>query len=158
MIDIQLNNDIGFVIKEETLIAIVRSILTDHDVQRGEVSLAIIDDPTMHVLNRQHLQHDYPTDVLSFVLDDDSDAFEGEVIVSRDTALSMACEYQWSAEDEMLLYFVHGTLHLVGYDDHSDADRQTMRERETYYLNQVNIATPSDHASRMMGEGRETQT
>lgn len=158
MIDIQLNNDIGFVITEETLIAIVRTILTDHDVRRGEVSLAIIDDPTMHALNRQHLQHDYPTDVLSFVLDDDADAFEGEVIVSRDTALSMAGEYQWSAEDEMLLYFVHGTLHLVGYDDHCDEDRQAMRERETYYLDQVNVVTPSDHACRMMGEGRETQT
>ncbi len=114
----------------------VRAILAGEGVSRAEVSLAIVDDPTIHRLNRQFLQHDYATDVLSFLLEESSAPWriEGEVIASADTAMRSAEEYGWAPADELLLYVVHGTLHLVGYDDHEPDDRTVMRERERHYL------------------------
>ena len=112
----------------------VRMVLKDAGILDAEVSLAVVDDPTIHRLNREYLNHDYPTDVLSFVLDQSAHKLAGEVIVSADTARSAAPAYGWSPEDELLLYVIHGALHLVGHDDASRADRAQMRRRESLYL------------------------
>lgn len=122
---------------------IVRTILQNEDVASAEISIAIVDDPTMHALNRQYLNHDYPTDVLSFVLHSDEERLEGEIIVSADTAASACAEYGWSAFEELSLYVIHGTLHLVGYDDHRPRDRKEMRAKETEYLAAAGIQRPS---------------
>ncbi len=156
MIEILLNNEIGFEFPESKLTDVVREILLDHQVESGEVSLAVIDDSTMHELNRQHLDHDYPTDVLSFVLEQDGSYLEGEVIVSCDTATTIAPEYGWKATDELLLYFIHGCLHLVGYDDHSDVDRAAMRQQEAEYLKRANVALPAKHFDRVLRNGENS--
>lgn len=112
------------------------------DVLRGEgasgceVSVSIIGHQQMHELNVKFLSHDYPTDVLSFRLDDRDDLshVEGEVIVSAEMAIDQAAEFGWSAENELMYYLLHGTLHLCGYDDHNDADILQMRQRESHYL------------------------
>lgn len=148
MIEVSLNNEVGFDISEQTAQRIVHTILQDHGIERGEVSLAIIDDPTMHRLNREHLQHDYPTDVLSFVLEQFDDELEGEVLVSFDTATRTAGEFAWKPQDELMLYFIHGTLHLVGHDDHNDADRAKMREQEIHYLRLAGIEPSAEHLAR----------
>ncbi len=103
-------------------------------LREADVSLAIVDDPTIHRINREFLQHDYPTDVLSFLLERSADRLEGEVIASADTAIGSAARYGWAPADELLLYVIHGTLHLVGYDDLAPEPQVTMRERERDYL------------------------
>jgi probable rRNA maturation factor len=103
-------------------------------VERATLSIAIVDDPTIHGLNRQFLEHDHPTDVLSFLLERDKGSLEGEVIVSLDTAARRSAEFGWSAADELLLYVIHGTLHLVGYDDQVEAARGEMRAAERRIL------------------------
>ena len=118
----------------ELLQQAVRLVLTGESVDESEISVALVDDATMHVLNRKYLQHDYPTDVLSFLLSTPGEPLEGEIIVSADTAAREARRYGWSLSDELLLYVIHGTLHLVGYDDASDADRASMRANERHYL------------------------
>ena len=79
--------------------------------------MAVVDDPTIRRLHREYLGEDSPTDVMSFVLERADDYLEGEVVVSAETACAAAPEYGWPAADELLLYVIHGTLHLVGYDD-----------------------------------------
>jgi probable rRNA maturation factor len=123
----------------DRLIAAVRLILTDAGYKSGEISLAIVDDAAMHSLNRQYLQHDYPTDVLSFVLDDDESRLDGQLIASADYAAREAPTFGWSLNDELLLYTIHGTLHLVGYDDLEPELKAVMRERETHYLGQFGL-------------------
>ncbi|MBN1912322.1 MAG: rRNA maturation RNase YbeY [Pirellulales bacterium] len=112
----------------------IRSILDEAAVAEAEISLAVVDDPTIQVLNRKYLGHDYPTDVLSFVLERSEDRLEGEVIVSADTAVASAGQYGWTPEEELLLYVIHGTLHLVGYADGMPTEQAEMRRREAACL------------------------
>lgn len=123
-------------IDRRRLIAAVRAILAGEGLARGEVSVAVVDDPTIHRLNRQFLAHDYPTDVLSFVLEEAEEprSLEGEVIVSADTAIQTAAAFGWDPGDELLLYVIHGTLHLTGYDDLEPELQAEMRDRERHYL------------------------
>lgn len=135
MIHIALTNQQKTVpIDRRRLRRAVQWVLKDAGILEAEISLAVVDDPTIHRLNRQYLGHDYPTDVISFVLDDSDGRLVGEVIVSGDTAQATAPDYGWPAEDELLLYVIHGTLHLVGQDDAGRSHRAEMRRREAIYL------------------------
>lgn len=127
-------------VPRQRLRSAAREILQGEGIRTATISLAIVDDRTMHTLNREYLQHDYPTDVLSFVLERGELTLDGEIIVSADTAASRCAEFGWSAQDEMTLYVVHGLLHLIGYDDHSAADRRRMRAKEQEYLALLKIA------------------
>lgn len=121
-------------VDEESLISIAREILFDSDYRLGELSLAIVDDETIHELNRQYLEHDYATDVLSFLLEEDNVRIVGEIILSADTAAREASQVGWSPQTELMLYVIHGVLHLVGYDDLDAESRKAMRQREREYL------------------------
>ncbi len=134
-------------VDEQRICQAVRDILREEKIAAGEVSVAIVDDPTIQALNARHLGHDYPTDVISFLLDRRGDYLEGEVVVSIDTARAVAAELAWPAEDELLLYVVHGTLHLVGYGDDSDAARERMRRRERLHLAPFGLEPPWDENS-----------
>ncbi len=114
-------------------------ILDEASIGEAEISVAVVDDPTIHQLNRQYLSHDDPTDVLSFVLERSAERLEGEVVVSADTACRTAPRFAWSAADELLLYVIHGTLHLVGHDDRTPDDRAAMRARERACLGRFGL-------------------
>jgi probable rRNA maturation factor len=124
----------------------VRQILRDAGIASADISLALVDDATIHELNRQYLGHDYPTDVISFVLDRADDRLDGEVIVSTDTASATATRLGWAPEDEVLLYVVHGTLHLVGHDDQDPNSLAAMRNAERQYLARFGLKPPYDEA------------
>lgn len=108
----------------------VRMILQGESLSRAEISIAVVDDPAICELHRKYLQRDEPTDVLSFLLERSPQHLEGEVIVSAQTAVAAAPGFHWLAEDELLLYVIHGTLHLVGYDDGTPRQRAEMRRQE----------------------------
>jgi probable rRNA maturation factor len=118
----------------ERLRQAAEAVLRDARIVGGTLSIAVVDDGVIHELNRQYLEHDEPTDVLSFVLESTGGRLDGEVIVSSTTAMRVATEYGWSPADELLLYVIHGTLHLVGYDDADAASCEAMRGAERRYL------------------------
>lgn len=124
----------------ESLRAAVEQVLSTVELESARISVAVVDDSTIHELNRTHLQHDYATDVLSYPLSDDENCLEGEIVVSAETAARNAADAGWSAADELLLYVVHGTLHLVGYADKTPADAAEMRNAEAAILAQLGVA------------------
>jgi probable rRNA maturation factor len=134
-------------VNERQLVEAVRNVLEESSFASAAISVAIIDDRAMQELNRRYLQHDWPTDVLSFVLDDDNGHLEGEVILSADTAASEAVECGWTSQSEQLLYVIHGTLHLVGYRDKTPAEVQEMRAAEARHLQHFGIDIPSQSRS-----------
>jgi probable rRNA maturation factor len=84
----------------------------------------------MRTINREYLKHDYVTDVLTFDLSEG----QGEIIICPQVALSNARFYQNSTAKELVLYVIHGILHLAGYDDHAPADIAQMRKMENSLL------------------------
>jgi probable rRNA maturation factor len=127
-------------------------IMEDEAIETGSISIAVVDDSAIHSLNREYLQHDYPTDVLSFVLERDVARLEGEIIASGETAAANAQKFGWSAQDELLLYVIHGTLHLLRYNDHSDDDCAKMRARERHYLAQFGLLPSYEQPSLVSGD------
>jgi probable rRNA maturation factor len=119
----------------------VRLILQDAGIRSAEISIAIVTDVRMQEFNRQYLQHDYPTDVLSFLLDHDRQekSLEGQIIASAEYAAREAINYGWTTDDELLLYIIHGCLHLVGHDDTTPGAKKAMRAAEADYLNQFGL-------------------
>jgi probable rRNA maturation factor len=129
---IEIANEQSRRIDEDLLIKAVRAVLADYDLRQVEISIAIVDDPTMRDLNKRYLQHDYETDVLSFVLESDFEAGQliGQLIVSFDTADRVATELKVPIQRELVLYVVHGMLHLVGFNDQGQVEAAEMREAE----------------------------
>ena len=133
------NQQQAHAIDEAAVLSAVRAVMEDAPFTTGSISVAIVDDRTIHDLNRRYLNHDWPTDVLSFVLDRTEDELTGEIIASADTAFNQAPEYGWRPAEELLLYVIHGALHLVGYDDQSTDEARSMRLAETRYLARLGI-------------------
>src|ERR1700722_15806131 len=110
---------------------IVRAVLAGEDVADAEISLAFVDNPTIHALNKRYLDHDEPTDVLSFPLSEPgAKRLAGELVIGAEVALAQAKERGHDVQQELALYVIHGLLHLCGYDDKSDDAARAMRERE----------------------------
>ena len=119
------------------LAALIRRAIAGEDFTLRSLGIVLADRETVHRLNRDFLNHDYPTDVISFALDEDAATeriVDGEVYVDLDMAAERAPEFGTTFEDEARRYVVHGLLHLMGYDDATDAERAAMRAREDHYL------------------------
>src|SRR5438309_6366006 len=111
------------------------AVLEGEDIREAEISLAFVDNPTIHQLNKRYLQHDEPTDVLSFPLSEaNSRRLAGELVVGAEVAQAQAEAHGHSVQAELALYVIHGLLHLCGYDDKEPAEAAAMRERERHYL------------------------
>ena len=118
----------------------VRAVLDGEGVADYEISLAFVDNSAIHRLNQRYLQHDEPTDVLSFPLSEPNAAkLAGELVLGVEVAAEQATARGHDVQAELALYVIHGLLHLCGYDDRDDADRAAMRERERHYLRQLGL-------------------
>ncbi len=152
MIQIDVTNHQVFVrLDRRKLREAVRSVLTGAGIRQGLVSLAVVDDASIRDVHRRHLAIDEPTDVLSFLFEREGGRLEGEIVTSAETAVATAPLFAWTAEAEILLYVVHGALHLVGHDDRSRAARAAMRRQERYHLGQFGLSPRYDKASRLGG-------
>ena len=145
---------------EAFLVQVAERVLAEEQVAAAEISVALVDNATIHELNRQYLNHDYATDVLSFLLDCEpadeefsesepppalrgrGKRLDGEVIISTEVARQDAKKFGWSPREEVVLYLIHGLLHLVGYDDLTNTEQAIMRVRERAMLTLFDI-TPS---------------
>ncbi len=110
-------------------------VLQQEGVVRATIRLILTDDATIHELNRRYLQHDYPTDVLTFVLE--AAPLEAEIYLGAEQASRQAAEYGVPVAEEFLRLSIHGVLHALGYDDQTPAQRRTMEARQEDYLRSV---------------------
>jgi len=121
------------------LSAAVNELLID-DI---ELSVIVIDDARMAELHERFAGQPGTTDVLTFDLRDDpaGPAIDGEVYICLDEARRRAVERGHGVDKELLLYALHGLLHLMGYDDHDPADHARMHAREDQVLEAIGIGT-----------------
>jgi probable rRNA maturation factor len=117
---------------------VARTVLAGEGIADYEISLAFVDNSTIHRLNRQYLDHDEPTDVLSFPLSEGK-KLVGELVLGAEVAQAQAAERSHDVQAELALYVIHGLLHLCGHDDHDAEATSIMRQRERHYLRELGL-------------------
>lgn len=131
MRELEITNETDWVVPTELFETTLQNVMDEYQLAGSQISLVLIGDPAMHELNRRFLNHDYPTDVLTFPgVSADPQFLDGEIIISVDTAHRNAQEWGVTWMGEVHLYFVHGLLHLLGLDDHAPETRAEMRTAE----------------------------
>lgn len=143
------------IVKLEQLLAIAGAA---EEVTSGEVALTFVDDEEIQALNKAYREKDKPTDVLSFpqwednddemtIVYDEDDAPEedaemiGDIVISLQTAKRQAEEFGHSLEREVCFLFVHGFLHLLGYDhEEGDAEEAEMFAKQDQILQKAGIS------------------
>lgn len=110
-------------------------LVAESEIRRvGDLNIIFCSDNYILDVNRQYLEHDYFTDIITFDYCE-GDKLSGDLFISVDTVRENAIEYgAESFEQELARVMVHGLLHLIGYDDHSEQEKRTMRAKENYYL------------------------
>lgn len=119
-------------LRHQPFIEAVSNVLAYAGVERGEIRVIFVDEAELLRLNRDFLGHDYHTDVITFPLE--PDPLEGEVYISVEMTRTQAGEEGVSFYDEARRLAIHGTLHLVGYDDGTPEERGEMRRLEDRFL------------------------
>ena len=129
MIDFENKTSLEFDIKN---LYKIYNLLTNKDI---EVILTTNDE--IQKINKEYRNIDKPTDVLSFPLENLPHAPLGSIIISVDMANEYAKLYKHSIEDEIKLLFLHGLLHLLGYDH--EIDDNQMRQKEEEIIKKLNL-------------------
>lgn len=98
-----------------------------------EITVVLCSDPYLLKMNKQHLNHDYLTDIITFSYNTENQ-ISGDLFISVDRLKDNAVMFDVSFEEELERVIYHGVLHLCGYNDKTDKETSVMREKEKYYL------------------------
>ena len=126
--------DISFEFKQRLLNNRWLKLVAGSEMKKlGAVNIIFCSDNYILDVNMKYLQHDYFTDIITFDYCE-GDVLSGDLFISIDSVRENASFYKTEFPDELNRVIVHGLLHLIGYDDHSEEDVLTMRSKEDYYL------------------------
>lgn len=140
MLRVSVANPYEYPLEFQQLKDAARAVLKGEGVTACKVTLAFVDNPHIHRLNKQFLQHDEPTDVLTFPYSDPgAKTLEGEVVIGYEIAKEYAADRGHDLNLELTLYVIHGCLHLCGHDDTTDKAAQEMRAKEREYLTKLRL-------------------
>ena len=128
------NEDVSFVFKQRLLNNSWLKLVAGSEMRRlGAVNIIFCSDNYILDINLRYLHHDYFTDIITFDYSE-KNVLSGDLFISIDSVRDNAVFYCTDFHDELNRVIVHGLLHLVGYDDHTDEDIKVMRSKEDYYL------------------------
>ena len=109
-------------------------MVAESEIRRiGDGNIIFCSDNYILDVNLKYLQHDYFTDIITFDYCENN-VLSGDLFISVDSVRENSVFYNTEFEDELNRVMVHGILHLIGYDDHTEEDQKVMREKENYYL------------------------
>ncbi len=111
----------------------IRSVAADYGKKLGEITYIFCDDERILAVNREFLQHDYYTDVITFDYSA-RNTISGDIFISLDTVRSNAAEVGATFEEELQRIIIHGILHLTGQADKTPEARQEMTRKENLAL------------------------
>lgn len=128
------DQDIHFVLKNKLAHrAWLKAVAAEENRRIADISIIFCSDDYLLDINKKYLGHDYYTDIITFDYCE-SDKLSGDLFISIDTVRNNAEYYSVNFDDELDRVIVHGLLHLVGYDDHTEEQTAQMRSMENHYL------------------------
>lgn len=120
---------------KQKLLDILETIETSETIRFKQIELVYVDEENILKINKTHLNRDYVTDIISFRYDEENDqAIEGTLFCCAPRIQEQSTEFGTDTQSEFLRVFVHGLLHLAGYDDQTEKQKLQMRDLEDKYL------------------------
>jgi probable rRNA maturation factor len=113
---------------------VVRDLFKKEKTRLEQLQYIFCSDEYLLQINKEHLQHNYYTDIITFDLSETPNAVIGEIYISIDRVKDNAQNYEVSFKNELLRVIFHGALHLCGYKDKTEKDQALMRKAEDKYL------------------------
>lgn len=122
--------DVDFKLKQVTKVKTwVKDIVAKHSGKPKSITIVFCNDDYLLQINRQYLNHDYFTDIITFPYED-FPMVGGDIFISIDTVKSNALQFEVNFSNEVMRVISHGILHLIGFNDYSDAERANMHQLE----------------------------
>ncbi|MCI6504064.1 MAG: rRNA maturation RNase YbeY [Prevotella sp.] len=120
-------------IRKRDTTAWIRRVAAAHNRKVGEIGYLFCDDEKILEVNREYLNHDYYTDIITFDYDE-GEIINGDLVISLDTVRSNAALFGKSYEEELYRVIIHGILHLCGINDKGPGEREIMEAAENEAL------------------------
>ena len=136
-ISFEFETTLGIPFNEDTVVAWLLSAIQDEGKSLNNILYTFCSDDFLLQINRDHLDHDYYTDIITFPYS--YDPIESDIFISIDRVKDHAKEYGVPEQQELARVMVHGVLHMCGYNDHSDDEKKVMRDKENHYLKAFNF-------------------
>lgn len=112
----------------------LEKILTENNKKLGDLNYIFCSDDYLLNINKNHLNHDYYTDIITFDNSDKEETIEADVYISIDRVSENAITHNTTIMNELSRVMVHGLLHLLGFNDKTDEEKRVMREKEDTYI------------------------
>lgn len=125
-------------INKTNIRAWVKQVAQNHGKRVGEVSYIFCDDEKILEVNRQYLQHDYYTDIITFDYTE-GDKISGDLFISLDTVRTNAEQFEQPYDRELHRVIIHGILHLCGINDKGPGEREVMEQHENQALSLLKL-------------------
>ncbi len=114
--------------------ALLKLVVSDEAKTIEQIDIIFCSDEYLRKINNKYLKHNYLTDIITFSYSENPTILSGDLYISIERVRRNAKEYHTTFDNELKRVIVHGLLHLIGYDDKTDLERQSMREKEDFYL------------------------
>lgn len=129
------NEDVNFTLRDKGILRRwLREIIRKERFRTGEINIIFCSDEHLLEINVNYLNHNTLTDIITFDLSDDVGTLKGDIYISLDRARENAKSYGVALITELRRLMAHGILHLSGYTDKNQKDKQLMTSKEDYYL------------------------
>lgn len=125
-------------IKRRNITAWIKNVAANHGREVGDVAYIFCNDDKILEVNRDYLQHDYYTDIITFDYCED-DVISGDIFISLDTVRSNSEQLALPYEQELHRVIIHGILHLCGINDKGEGEREVMEAEENTALGIYNL-------------------
>lgn len=129
------NEDIDFNLKNKIKLKTwIKEAIKAEGYKLNELNFIFCSDNYLLEINRQYLNHNTFTDIITFDNSEVNKLIVGDIFISYERVCDNASKFAVSEEDELHRVIIHGTLHLLGYKDKSNMDKALMTQKEDHYL------------------------
>lgn len=125
-------------VKENHLIKYIKQLISNELKEVGEISIIFCSDAYLLEINKQYLNHNYYTDIVTFDYGENS-VISGDLFISVDRIRENAGNFNVTFKEELCRVVFHGVLHLIGYNDKTEEEQRVMRKKEDFYLREVDF-------------------
>jgi len=136
--NLTVNKNQKFSLDKREIQSLTAALIKKLNLKLVSLIINFVDPDYIRKINKQYLNHDYSTDILTFNYSENLHIIDAEIYVSLYDAFQNAEKWKVSPENEVARLIIHGILHLCGFDDQLEKDREIMREKEDELVTEFN--------------------